>query len=334
MTNSDERVTLGLPSKGALASPTLEFLSGCGMKVKQPNTRQYTANIPIMPRVDVVFQRVNDIILKVVDGTLDLGITGLDVVAEHTDPESEVIVVYEDLQYGGCRLVLAVPEAWLDVETVADLVDVALDFREQKERNLRVATKYPNLTRSFLTRHGLAHFTLVSAEGAMEAAPAMGYADIICDITATGTTLRENNLRPLADGTVIDSQACLVGNSRRLHESEAVLQTALTMLEYIEGAVASGGRYMVEADVPAENAARLAEALANWPGTVILPATMVGADGPWFTVKAEVGTRELLALRSALHAQGGQTVLVTPMRYRFAPDSESKQRFLGLLKHE
>src|SRR5688572_8003539 len=154
MTN---RVTLALPSKGAIAEPTLEFLKSCDLKVVQTNPRQYTAIVPVLPNLDVLFQRVTDIVYKVADGTADMGITGLDVVQEIAGGSDEVIVLHENLRYGGCQLVFAVPEAWIDVDTMADMVDISLDFREHKRRNLRIATKFTNLARQFLHQHSVHH---------------------------------------------------------------------------------------------------------------------------------------------------------------------------------
>src|SRR5215216_6789940 len=154
-----ERVTLALPSKGAIAEPTMSFLQDCGLRVEKPNPRQYTGSMPTLSDVDVLFQRVTDVVYKVSDGTAQLGITGLDVVREH--PHEDLVLVHEDLGYGQCKLLVAVPEGWVDVETMIDLNEVAVDFREQKRRNLRVATTYSNLTRQYLHEQGIHHFTLV-----------------------------------------------------------------------------------------------------------------------------------------------------------------------------
>ncbi len=147
-----DRVTLALPSKGAIADPTTNFLQDCGLRVDKPNPRQYTGSIPALPCVDVLFQRVTDVVYKVSDGTAQLGVTGLDVVREH--PHEDLIVIHDDLRYGDCKLLVAVPEAWVDVESMIDLTEVALDFRENKRRNLRVATTYSNLARQYLARAG------------------------------------------------------------------------------------------------------------------------------------------------------------------------------------
>src|SRR5258706_8728318 len=242
---NEDRVTIALPSKGAIAEPTLDFLKSCDLKVVQTNPRQYTATVPALPGLDVLFQRVTDIVYKVADGTVDLGVSGLDVVQELAGSNDDVLVLHENLRYGGCQLVFAVPEAWIDVDTMADVVDISLDFREQKHRNLRVATKFTNLARQFLHQHGVHHFTLVEAEGAIEAAPMLGYGDIIIDLSATGTTLRENHLKPLSDGVLLESNACLIGNAQRLRECLPVLETAQTMLEVIDATLTGRSYYQL-----------------------------------------------------------------------------------------
>src|SRR5215831_1992918 len=260
---TDNRVTLALPSKGALAEPTLDFLKSCDLKVAQSNPRQYTATIPSVPGLDVLFQRVTDIVYKVADGTVDLGITGLDVVHEIAGSSDDVIILHDNLRYGACQLTLAVPEAWIDVDTMADVVDVSLDLREHKRRNLRVATKFTNLARQFLHQHGIHHFTLVEAEGAIEAAPTLGYADIIIDLSATGTTLRENHLKAVSDGVILDSNACLIGNVARLRDCPESLDTAKTLLELIDAALTGRNYYQLTANLRGESAESVAHAVAS-----------------------------------------------------------------------
>src|SRR5690606_22604108 len=259
------RVTLALPSKGAIAEPTLNFLRDCGLRVDKPNPRQYTGSLPAIPNVDVLFQRVTDVVYKVADCTAHLGITGLDVVREH--PHDNLIVIHEDLKYGQCKLLVAVPEAWVDVESITDLVDVALDVREYNRRNLRVATTYTNLARQYLHEQGIHHVTLVNAEGAIEAAPTIGYADAIIDLAQTGTTLRENHLKPLPDGVIVESQACLVGNLNALRTNPAILESTRLLLEYIDAALSGRSFYQVTVNICGESASGVAQQVAANPIT-------------------------------------------------------------------
>ncbi len=339
---TDTRVSLALPSKGAIAEPTLDFLKSCDLRVVQTNPRQYTATIPALPHVDVLFQRVTDIVYKVADGTVDMGITGLDVVHEIAGSFDDVIILHDNLCYGGCQLVVAVPEAWIDVDTMADVVDVSLDFREHNHRNLRVATKFTNLARQFLHQHGVHHFTLVEAEGAIEAAPMLGYGDIIIDLSATGTTLRENHLKPISDGVILDSNACLIGNVHRLRDCAPVLSTARMLLEVIDAALNGRNYYQVTANIRGASAEAVAHAVASNATTRGLQGPTVapiyashapdGEDGHWYGATIIVSSANLLDAVSHLRSIGGTQTTVVPVRYVFMAQSPSYQRLVELLK--
>lgn len=324
-----DSITLALPSKGAIADPTISFLKDCGLRVDKPNPRQYVGQMPAIPSVNVLFQRVKDVVYKVSDGTAQLGISGLDVVREN--PHEDLVVIHDGLGYGHCQLVVAVPEAWVDVESVADLVDIAQDFREQKQRNLRVATTYSRLTRQFLHANGIHHFSLVKAEGAIEAAPTIGNADMVVDLTQTGTTLRENHLKPLMDGVIIESQACLVGNRIALKENPLVLSTLRTLLEYIDAAI-QGKRYQhITVNICGEDAESVAHKVSSNPitrglqGPTIAPIYSVNgnrsANGCWYTVTITVRTSDLLKAVEFLRTIGGTQVIVSPVRYVFLEEA-------------
>ena len=213
--STNMEVRLVLPSDGELHDPTLQFMRACGLDVRRPSSRRYTGTVPALPGVAVLFQRTADITMKVEEGSAELGITGLDRLLEYRSDEGRVTSIIDDLRFGRCEFVLAVPDSWLDVVSVADLADLALEFH-QEGKQLRIATKYPRLLRSYLFQKGINYFTLVPTSGSLEAAPAAGYADLIADITATGTTLRENGLKTLDEGTILVSQACLIANPMEL----------------------------------------------------------------------------------------------------------------------
>src|SRR6202140_1919435 len=241
--NAKHEVRLALPGKGTLEAATLAFLAECGLKVNRSNPRQYLAHMQSMPGIEVVFQRAADIPTLVQDGDATLGITGYDILAEHRgyddeqgeeDDGDELLLLERDLGYGQCRLVVAVPETWVDISTPADLWHLAGYYRSHKGQNLRIATKYPRLTTHFLRQHGITHYKLVSPHGALEAAPLTDTADLIVDLTETGTTLRENHLKMLDDGVVLRSQSCMIANARLLRQHEPTLRIVSTMLELIE----------------------------------------------------------------------------------------------------
>jgi ATP phosphoribosyltransferase len=328
-------VTLALPSKGAIADPTIAFLSDCGLRIDKPNPRQYTGSIPAIPGLELLFQRATDVLYKVADGTAQLGITGLDIVREFST--DEVVVIHEALKYGHCQLVVAVPEAWVDVETMTDVAEVALDLRERSRRNLRIATKYPLLSRRFLYQHHLHHFTLVAAEGAIEAAPTIGYADVIIDLTQTGTTLRENHLKPLPDGVIVDSQACLIGNRSWLKHSAEGRETLRLLLERMDAALTGRDYSHVTVNMRGGSADEIAARVAANPlthglqGPTIAPIYGTGDPG-WYTVTIIIANRSLLNAVDHLRAIGAAQAIVTPVRYVFHQQSPTFARLLAALE--
>src|SRR5438270_3802311 len=260
----EQEVRLALPGKGTLEASTLSFLAEWRMKVNRSNPRQYLARIASMPGLEVVFQRAADIPMLVLNGDATLGITGYDILAEHLgysddeiadgDNGEDIIVLERNLDYGTCRLVVAVPETWIDVSTCADLWHLAGYYATQKGRGLRIATKYPILTGQFLRRHGITHCKIVSPHGALEAAPLTDTADLIVDLTETGTTLRENHLKLLDDGVVLRSQACLIANARLLSQNKQALRMASMMLELIDARTQARNRSMLTAHLRIESA--------------------------------------------------------------------------------
>lgn len=327
--------TLALPSKGAIADPTYSFLKDAGLRVSKPNSRQYTGHISGIDGLSVLFQRVKDVVYKVADGTAQIGITGLDVVEEYGS--SEVMVVHPKLGYGHCSLIVAVPEVWVDVETVADLVDIASDFREEKGRNLRVATTYTQSTRRFFHAQGIHHFTLVKAEGAIEAAPTIGYADIVVDLTQTGTTLRENHLRPLPDGTIIESQACLIANRRILQQEPDLLDKLRAILEHIDAAITGKSYSQLTVNIKGKTAKDIGNQVAanavtaGLLGPTVAPVFNPHENEQWYTVTITVPKRDLLAAVDYLRTIGGTQIITQPVDYIFREHSATYQELLANL---
>jgi ATP phosphoribosyltransferase len=334
-----ERVTLALPSKGAIADPTTNFLRDCGLRVDKPNPRQYTGALPAVPGMDVLFQRVIDIAYKVADNTAQFGITGLDVVHEY--PHENILVIQDNLGYGECRLLVAVPEAWLDVATMADLADVALDFRELHRRNLRVATTFPFMARKCLHTHGIHHFTIVNAEGAIEAAPTIGYADVIVDLVATGTTLRENHLKPLLDGVILESQACLIGSRVALEQDGVVREAARILLEQMDASLQGKQYSQVTVNMRAGDRNDIARKLVANPLTSGLQGPTIAPiyashdeDESWFTVTLILPNKQLLQGVDVLRSLGATDVIVTPVRYLFMDHAPTYKRLCEALAIE
>ncbi|MGO1162886.1 ATP phosphoribosyltransferase [Brucella pseudogrignonensis] len=209
-------VTLALPSKGRLKEQTLAVLEKAGYNVVLPDdSRNYRARVDGDNDLDILFLSASEIARELGYGSVDLGVTGEDLVRETLAHADERVSIEAELGFGHADVVVAVPEVWRDVTTMADLDDVAADFRQRHGRRLRIATKYWRLTQQFFSqKHGIQVYRIVESLGATEGAPAAGSADMIVDITSTGSTLTANKLKVLEDGIILRSQACLVSARR------------------------------------------------------------------------------------------------------------------------
>jgi ATP phosphoribosyltransferase len=351
--STKSKVRLALPSKGVLETATLNFLSECGMKVNRSNPRQYLARIKGMPEIEVVFQRVADIPALVQSGDATLGITGYDLLAEHRgygeEEEEEngraegLMMLERDLSYGSCRLVIAVPETWIDVSNCADLWHLSGYYQEHKGRGLRIATKYPVLTGHFLRRHNITHCKIFSPHGALEAAPLTDTADLIVDLTETGTTLRENHLKLLDDGVVLRSQSCLISNADMLLHDETALKVAETMLELIDARMQARNRSLLTAYMHGESIEAMQRVCVKLnqrlKGVVSdsefrVATSDLTAAPEWYTISGvvNVGAPELLEIVAVLRSVGSAHVNVTPLTYRFVEESVSVRALRERLK--
>ena len=204
-------ITIGLPSKGRLKEKALTFFEYKGLKILQSNKeRNYFAKIENKSNIKIIYLHAKEIIQRLGDGTLDIGISGLDLLNESGNNLQDKIGIKTKLKFGNANLVVAVPNDWIDVQTIADLEEVAFDMRSRRNSRLRVATKYPNLTNNFLISKGVTQYKLISSLGATVTYPFIGSSEIITDITSTGKTLEDNNLRVLKDGQILKSAACLM----------------------------------------------------------------------------------------------------------------------------
>ena len=330
--NKISTLRLVIPSDGELYEGTLSFLKDCGLSVRRPSARRYTAYVPALPGIDVLFQRTADITNKLQEGSAEMGITGLDRLLEYRSNDQDVVPLIEDLGYGRCEFVLAVPDAWLDVTSVDDLADLALEFHE-KGAQLRIASKYPRLLRQHLFDRGINYFTVVAASGALEAAPTAGYADLIADITATGTTLRENRLKTLDGGTVLSSQACVIGNLTALAASPARLRLARHFMELIEAHLQADPFYRVTANVrggsPEEVSAMiLARAqLAGLRGPTVARVYNVTEES-WYSVSLVIPKDQLMETVDHLRDCGGVDIFASQVSYLFQDRSAAYRQLL------
>ncbi|KAJ8767744.1 hypothetical protein K2173_020684 [Erythroxylum novogranatense] len=332
-------VRLGLPSKGRMADDTLELLKDCQLNVRQVNPRQYVAEIPQLSNLEVWFQRPKDIVKKLVSGDLDLGIVGFDTVSEHGQGNEDLIIVHDALEYGDCRLSLAIPKYGI-FENVTSIRDLAQMPQWTAERPLRVATGFSYLGPKFMEENGLKHVKFSTADGALEAAPAMGIADAIMDLVSSGTTLKENNLKEIEGGVVLESQAVLAASRKALIQRKGVLDATNEILERLEAHLRAVGQFTVTANMRGSSAEEVAERVLSQPSLSGLQGPTVSPvfckrDGKvspdYYAIVICVPKKALYKSVQQLRAIGGSGVLVSPVTYIFEEEAPRWRQLLSKL---
>ena len=204
-------INIGLPSKGRLKHDTINIFKKNKLKIySERGERDLFGYIEKLPNVKIIYLHARECIEQLSFGNIDIGFSGYDLFKESEINIQNKILINKRYNFGNANLVLAIPDLWIDVQTLLDLDEVADEFKKKKKKLLRIATKYPNLTRQFLYSKGVTQFQLVKSLGSTEVAPFTGTAEAISDITSTGATLKANNLRVLKDGEILKSQACLM----------------------------------------------------------------------------------------------------------------------------
>jgi ATP phosphoribosyltransferase len=230
---SNTSLILAVPSKGRLQENAEAFFARAGLQLVKPRgARDYRGAIAGVDGVEIAYLSAAEITQQLGQGMVHLGITGEDLVREMIPRSPQRIVMVTGLGFGFANVVVAVPQAWIDVRNMADLDDVATAFRLKHERKMRLATKYANLTRGFFAEHGVVDYRIVESTGATEGSPAAGTAEMIVDITTTGATLAANGLKVIDDGIVLRSQANLVA-ARAAAWGAAQRETARLILDRI-----------------------------------------------------------------------------------------------------
>ncbi len=330
---------LALPSNPEWRDPTLAFLESCGLGVQRPSARRYSGAIPSVPGISVLFQRAADIPGKVEEGAVELGVAGLDRFSEIHVQDGYGMTLIEDLGFRRADLVVAVPESWLDVTASADLADIAVEFSD-KGKQLRVATKYPRLAERFLLSRNINRFVIVESGGTVEAATAMGYADIIVDITSTGTTLRENRLKTIDDGTVFSSQACLIGNRSLLAQNPEALVNAKVVLEMVEARLRASGYYSIIANIKGDSPQQVAAHVQEYPeiagieGPTVCQVHSQDGSADWYAVTMVVAKEKVITAVEHLRKLGGNGITVSSTAYVFEGRCQAYERLLAALGEE
>jgi ATP phosphoribosyltransferase len=208
-------IKIGLPSKGRLKNESLKVFKKNKLLIKD-SKRNYLSEIKNFSLNEVVFSHAREIIERLADNCLDIGISGFDLLKESLPGIQKNIQVFSRLNFGFADLIVAVPDAWIDVQTITDLEEISFDFKDRNTGKLRVATKYPNLTNDFLLSKGLTQYKIINSLGSTEIYPFTDQSEIITDITSSGATLKANNLRVLKDGNILKSSACILVSKKSL----------------------------------------------------------------------------------------------------------------------
>ncbi|KAH7372923.1 hypothetical protein KP509_17G029300 [Ceratopteris richardii] len=308
-----------------MAEDTINLLKDCQLAVHKPNPRQYIASISSLPGLEVWFQRASDVVRKIRAGDVDLGIVGYDMVCEYGEDDDDLIVVHDALGFGECHLALAIPTSGI-FENISSVSELAAMKHWSPERPLRIVTGYTHLGKKFVDKIGLKHVRLLTADGALEAAPAMGTADAILDLVSSGTTLRENSLKEIEGGTVLQSQGVLVASKRSLLLRETALDKTHEILERLEAHLRAKNQFTVTANMRGNSKDEVAE-------RILLNTEFHGLQGPticpvfskmngsvlenYYAIIICVTKHRLYDAVKQLRKIGGSGVLVSPLTYIF-----------------
>lgn len=309
-------LVIAVPAKGRLMENAEAFFGRAGLALVKPRgAREYRGAVAGVSGIEVAFLSAQEIAQQLAMGAVHFGVTGEDLIRETIPQADERVALVAALGFGFANVVVAVPQAWIDVRSMADLDDVATAFRLKHDRRMRVATKYVNLTRGFFAAHGVVDYRIVESAGATEGAPAAGAAELIVDITTTGATLAANALKTIDDGVILRSQANLVA-ARDAAWGEAERETARMMLDRIAGHRRAAAFRELRTRFPGCNDALLAEAKARFG--VETPFGGPTSSG-MLTLHCPPG--DVHGLAAFLRAHGASSVVVAGLDYVFARDN-------------
>jgi ATP phosphoribosyltransferase len=307
---------IAVPAKGRLQENAEAFFGRAGLTLMKPRgARDYRGTVAGLDEIEVAYLSAAEIAGLLAQGSVHLGVTGEDLVRETMPRADDKVVLLDGLGFGYANVVVAVPQAWIDVRSMADLDDVATAFRMKHDRRMRVATKYINLTRGFFARHGIIDYRIVESSGATEGAPAAGTAELIVDITTTGTTLAANALKIIDDGTILRSQANLVA-ARGADWSAGARETARLVLDRIVAHTRARAFREVRTRFKGLDEALLATAKQRFG--VVAPYGGPTSSG---MMTLHCPPAEVHTLATFLREHGAETVVVAQLDYVFARDN-------------
>jgi len=312
--NTDGPLVVAVPSKGRLQETALEFFRQAGCAIRQAGSdRGYVGRMPGVDNVEVAFLSASEIAGALGSGRAHLGITGEDLIRERLPEPEGVVHMVKPLGFGHADVVVAVPQSWIDVRTMADFDDVAIAYHARHGERVRIATKYLRLTRNFFAEHGLADYRIVESAGATEGAPAGGTAEAIVDITSTGATLRANNLKILDDGVMLRSEANLVA-SLTAKWGAGARAAATQILEMVEAVARARGVVEMRFLHDVSDQTLLDDLASKFGARVPFP---YDEDGARVALILHVPEPRVHDVVSHLYAHGKDAVTVTEPRYIF-----------------
>lgn len=315
-TMANAPLIIAVPAKGRLQENTEAFFARAGLRLVKPRgARDYRGTIEGLDGVEIAYLSAGEITAQLAQGAAHLGITGEDLVREMMPDAEARVILLDALGFGFANVVVAVPQAWIDVRSMADLDDVATAFRIRHDRKMRVATKYVNLTRAFFAERGITDYRIVESLGATEGAPAAGSAEMIVDITTTGNTLTANALKVIDDGVMLRSQANLVA-ARAATWDAATLNTARTILDRIAAQERAHAYREMRTRFKGCDDARLA--LARERFGIVTPFGGPTSSG-MLTLHCPPG--QVFALADFLREKGAQAISVSEIDYVFTQDN-------------
>ena len=278
------RLRLAIPNKGRLVEPTVRLLRDAGL-VFEADDRALVARVQNFD-LDILFVRTNDIVEFINDGVAELGVTGLDLVAESgTDAP-----LVRKLGYGRCRLTLAVPND--------------SPFRAAEDlAGLRVATSHMGLTKRFFAERAIP-VDVIPVSGAAEVAPRLGLAEAIVDLVSTGSTMVVNGLRPVEE--VFASEAVLLANKTALAERPDVIDSINTMLS---ATLAARDRKYLMMNAPKAKLSELESLLPGLESPSIIPLAHEGM----IAIHSVVDADQVWSLLPRLKAAGASGILILPI---------------------
>jgi len=309
-------LVVAVPAKGRLQENAEAFFLRAGLPLIKPRgARDYRGAVTGLDDVEVAYLSASEITTQLAAGAVHLGVTGEDLVREMIPDADKRVVLIEGLGFGFANVVVAVPQAWIDVRTMADVDDVATAFRHHHDRRMRVATKYINLTRDFFSSHGVIDYRIVESSGATEGAPAAGTAEMIVDITTSGATLAANGLKVVEDGTILRSQANLVAARNAVWG-----KTERDLARVILDRVAAHARARAFREVRARFAAGTDMLVENARRKFAIEAPF-GAPSSSGILILHCPPDQVYALTNYLRENGAEAVAVADLDYVFSRDN-------------